>query len=167
MHVATTRRQHKDKVYETHLLRRSYREDGKVKNETLANLSYLPPETIQLIRESLAGKSHVIVGEGFELTRSLPHGHLAAVSVMANQLGLPDLLGPACKERDIAYALILARVVHPRPKLATTKWWRDTTLERDLGLDGVTTDDVYGAMDWLGTRQAGIEATLASGLSLI
>ncbi len=161
MHVATTRRQHKDKIYETHLLRRSYREDGKVKNETLANLSYLPPDTIQLIRESLAGKSHVIVGEGFELTRSLSHGHLAAVSVMANQLGLPDLLGPACKERDIAYALILARVVHPRPKLATTKWWADTTLSRDLGLEDVGTDDVYGAMDWLGTRQAGIEDVLA------
>jgi len=162
MHVATTRRQHKDKVYETHLLRRSYREDGKVKNETLANLSYLPPDTIQLIRESLAGKSHVIVGEGFELTRSLPHGHLAAVSVMANSLGLPDLLGPASRERDIAYALVLARVVHPRPKLATTKWWADTTLARDLALDDVTTDDVYAAMDWLGSRQAGIEAALAS-----
>ncbi len=161
MHVATTRRQHKDKVYETHLLRRSYREDGKVKNETLANLSYLPPDTIQLIRESLAGKSHVIVGEGFELTRSLPHGHLAAVSVMANQLGLPGLLGPACKERDIAYALVLARVVHPRPKLATTTWWADTTLAADLGLEDVSTDDVYAAMDWLGTRQASIEDVLA------
>ena len=162
MHVATTRRQHKDKVYETHLLRRSYREDGKVKNETLANLSYLPPETIQLIRESLAGKAHVIVGEGFELTRCLPHGHLAAVSVMANQLGLPDLLGPACRERSIAYALILARVVHPRPKLATTKWWDDTTLAADLGLEGISTDEVYAAMDWLGERQGAIEATLAT-----
>ncbi len=162
MHVATTRRQHKDKVYVTHLLRRSYREDGKVKNETLANLSYLPPETIQLIRESLAGKSHVIVGEGLELTRALPHGHLAAVSVMANQLGLPDLLGPACRERSIAYALILARVVHPRPKLATTKWWADTTLASDFALEGVTTDDVYAAMDWLGERQGAIEATLAT-----
>ena len=162
MHVATTRRQHKDKVYETHLLRRSYREDGKVKNETLANLSYLPPETIQLIRESLAGKSHVIVGEGFEVTRALPHGHLAAVAVMANQLGLPDLLGPACPERDIAYALVLARVVHPRPKLATTTWWGDTTLAADLGLEDVTTDEVYAAMDWLGGRQGAIEATLAA-----
>ena len=161
MHVATTRRQHKDKVYETHLLRRSYREGGKVKNETLANLSYLPAATIQLIRESLAGKAHVIVGEGFELTRCLPHGHLAAVSVMANQLGLPDLLGPACPERDIAYALVLARVVHPRPKLATTTWWNDTTLAADLGLEGVTTDGVYAAMDWLGQRQGSIEATLA------
>ena len=115
-----------------------------------------------MIRESLAGKSHVIVGEGFELTRALPHGHLAAVSVMANQLGLPDLLGPACKERDIAYALILARVVHPRPKLATTKWWADTTLSGDLGLEDVSTDDVYAAMDWLGTRQARIEDVLAT-----
>ena len=162
MHVATTRRQHKDKVYETHLLRRSYREDGKVKNETLANLSYLPPETIQLIRESLAGKAHVIVGEGFELTRALPHGHLAAVSVMAKSLGLADLLGPPSRERDVAYALILARVVHPRPKLATTKWWADTTLASDFALEGVTTDDVYAAMDWLGERQGAIEATLAT-----
>ena len=161
MHVATTRRQHKDKVYETHLLRRSYREDGKVKNETLANLSYLPVATIQLIRESLAGKSHVIVGEGFELTRALPHGHLAAVAVMAKRLGLPELLGPAGDSRDIVYALILARVVHPRPKLATTKWWADTTLAVDFALDDVSTDDVYQAMDWLGQRQAGIEATLA------
>ena len=161
MHVATTRRQHKDKVYETHLLRRSYREDGKVKNETLANLSYLPAATIQLIRESLAGKSHVIVGEGFELTRALPHGHLAAVGVMAKRLGLPELLGPAGRSRDIVYALILARVVHPRPKLATTKWWADTTLAVDFALDDVSTDAVYQAMDWLGQRQAGIEATLA------
>ncbi len=161
MHVATTRRQHKDKVYETHLLRRSYRENGKVKNETLANLSYLPAATIQLIRESLAGKSHVIVGEGLELTRALPHGHLAATAVMAKKLGLPELLGPPCRSRDIAYALILARVVHPRPKLATTKWWADTTLASDFALEGVSTDDVYAAMDWLGSRQAGIEATLA------
>ena len=162
VHVATTRRQHKGKVYETHLLRRSYREDGKVKNETLANLSYLPPDTIQLIRESLAGHSHVVVGEGLALTRSLPHGHLAVVAVMANQLGLPDLLGPPCRERDIAYALVLARVVHPRAKLATTRWWRDTTLAGDLAAEDATTDDVYAAMDWLGGRQGAIEATLAA-----
>jgi hypothetical protein len=80
---------------------------------------------------------------------------------MAKTLELAELLGPPCKERDIAYALILARVVHPRPKLATTKWWADTTLAPDLGLEGVTTDEVYAAMDWLGDRQAGIEATLA------
>jgi len=72
-----------------------------------------------------------------------------------------DLLGPACKERDIAYALVLARVVHPRPKLATTKWWGDTTLVSDLGLEDVGTDEVYKAMDWLGERQGVIETSLA------
>ena len=83
MHVAVTRRQHNGKVYETHLLRRSFREDGKVKNETLANLSHLPAETIRVIRESLAGKAHVLAGEGFEIERSLPHGDVGAVWAMA------------------------------------------------------------------------------------
>jgi len=92
MHVVTTRRQYKDKVYETHLLRRSYREDGKVKNETLANLSHLPAAAIQLIRESLAGRQHVIAGEDFEIERALPHGHVAALSAMANKLGMATLL---------------------------------------------------------------------------
>ncbi|MHB1252100.1 MAG: IS1634 family transposase [Acidimicrobiales bacterium] len=166
MHVATSSSHRIDKngverTYETHLLRRSVREGTRVRKETLANLTHLPPETLEAVRASLAGKTLVVAGEGLELSRSLPHGHLAAVSVMANQLGLPDLLGPACRERDIAYALVLARVVHPRPKLSTTKWWADTTLESDLALEDVTTDDVYGAMDWLGGRQAGIEAALA------
>jgi len=162
MHVATTRRQHKDKVYETHLLRRSYREDGKVKNETLANLSHLPSETIAAVRASLSGKTLVVAGEGLELSRSLAHGHLAATSVMATSLDLRELLGPPSRERDICYALILARVVHPRPKLATTKWWSDTTLDADFHLEDVSTDEVYAAMDWLGERQERIEAALAA-----
>lgn len=83
MHVVTTRRHYKDKVYETHLLRRSYRQDGKVKNETLANLSHLPPEAITLVRESLAGKTHVEAGADWEIERSVPHGHVAAVGAMA------------------------------------------------------------------------------------
>jgi hypothetical protein len=90
MHVATTRRQHKDKVYETVLLRRSFRQDGKVKNETLANLSHLPPEVIALIREALAGETHVRAGEGWEIERSLPHGQVAAVWAMADKLGLAE-----------------------------------------------------------------------------
>jgi len=122
MHVATTRRHYvgkdgTERHYETHLLRRSVRDGTKVRNETLANLSHLPDELIDAIRAGLAGKTLVVAGEGFELTRALPHGHVAAVATMAKTLGLLDLLGPACKERDIAYALILARVVHPRPKL--------------------------------------------------
>ena len=161
MHVATTRRQHKDKVYETHLLRRSYREDGKVKNETLANLSYLPAETIQVIRESLAGKHHVVAEDCFEIKRSLPHGHVAAVASMASELKLPALLGPSCRERDIIYALIIARAIRPASKLATSRWFGDTTLGVDLGVVGISTDEIYAAMDWLYARQGTIEAQLA------
>src|ERR1700730_15482922 len=102
VHVSTTRRHYKDKVYETTLLRRSYREGGKVKTETLANLSHLPPETIALIRESLAGKTHVEAGADWEIERSLPHGHVAAVAAMADRLGLAELLGPSGAERDLA-----------------------------------------------------------------
>ena len=161
MHVSITRRHYKDKVYETALLRRSYREGGKVKSETLANLSHLPPETLALVRESLAGKAHVLAGADWEIERSLPHGHVAAVWAMAAKLGLAELLGPACAERDLALALVVARVVCPASKLATTRWWQTTTLAADLGVAGSPTDDVYGAMDWLRGRQAGIEAALA------
>ena len=161
MHVAITRRQHKDKVYETVLLRRSYREDGKVKNETLANLTALPAATIELIRQSLAGKAHVVAGEGFDIARSLPHGHVAAVWAQARSLGFPQLLGPACAERDLALALIIARVCAPASKLATSRWWADTTLAVDLGVEQAGTDEVYAAMDWLVARQDRIEATLA------
>src|SRR5271169_1129085 len=161
MHVATTRRQHKDKVYETVLLRRSFRQDGKVKNETLANLSHLPPEVIGLIRDALAGRAHVIAGEGWEIERSLPHGHVAAAWAMADRLGLGKLLGPPGRHRDLAVALIVARVCKPASKLATTRWWADTTLGSDLALADASTDEVYAAMDWLLARQNRIEATLA------
>ena len=159
--MSTTRRHYKDKVYETTLLRRSFREAGKVKTETLANLSHLPAETIALIRSSLAGKTHIEAGADFEIERSLPHGHVAAVCAMADKLGVAKLLGPPCAQRDIALALVVARAVRPGSKLATTRWWNSTTLAEDLGVAEASTDDVYGAMDWLLERQAGIEAALA------
>jgi Transposase DDE domain len=161
MHVVVTRRQHKDKVYSTTLLRRSFREDGKVKNETLANLSALPEATIEVIRASLAGKELVAAGEVATIERSLPHGHVAAVWAQAKALGLPGLLGPACAERDLAMGLIVARVARPGSKLATTRWWADTTLGVDLGVGDAATDEVYEAMDWLVARQDRIEKTLA------
>jgi hypothetical protein len=159
--VVTTRRHYKDKVYETVLLRRSYREGGKVKTETLANLSHLPPEAIAAVRASLAGQTLVAASEGFEVERSLPHGHVAAVWAMARELGLAKLLGPACPERDLVLALVVARACQPASKLATTRWWASTTLGPDLGVEGASTDDVYAAMDWLVARQAGTEAALA------
>ncbi|KJF17000.1 hypothetical protein [Acidithrix ferrooxidans] len=121
VHVHTTRRNYKDKVYETHLLRRSYREDGKVKNETLANLCHLSSVTIELIRESLAGKSHVVAGEEFEIERSLFHGHVGAIAAMANKLKLASLLSPESKERDIILALVIARATSPSSKLGFTE----------------------------------------------
>ena len=161
MHVATTKRRYKDKVYETHLLRRSFRVDGKPRNETLANLSHLPPEVIDMIRRSLKGETFVSADDTFEILRSLPHGHVAAVWAQAKALGFPKLLGPACPERDVVMGLIVARVCRPGSKLATTRWWQDTTLAVDLGISEATTDDVYTAMDWLVERQDTIEKRLA------
>jgi hypothetical protein len=161
MHVTTTRRHYKGKVYETVLLRRSYREHGKVKNETLANLSHLPAETIELVRRSLRGEGFIAADTAVKVTRSLPHGHVALVWAAARRLGFPALLGPACPQRDLAMALVVARVVRPGSKLATTRWWADTTLAEDLGVADASTDDVYQAMDWLGSRQDRIEQALA------
>lgn len=161
VHVARVVRKYKDREYVSHLLRRSYREEGRVRHETLGNVSALPEATIELIRQSLAGKAHLVAGEGFEIDRSLPHGHVAAVAQVAKDLGFPALLGPACWQRDLTFALVVARVCRPGSKLATTRWWADTTLAADLGVAGATTDDVYEAMDWLYERQGDIEATLA------
>jgi hypothetical protein len=86
-HVVTTRRAYKDKVYCTHLLRRSYREDGKVKNETLGNLSHLPDALIDIIRRSLQGETFVAASEAFEVVRSRAHGHVHAVALAMQRLG--------------------------------------------------------------------------------
>jgi transposase len=161
VHVARVVRKYKDKEYESFLLRRTYRDNGKVRHETLGNISSLPADTIELIRASLAGKPVVVVGDDLEVVRSLPHGHVAAVWSEARALGFPNLLGPPCPERDLAMALIVARVCRPGSKLATTRWWTDTTLAVDVGVADASVDDVYAAMDWLYGRQDRIEAALA------
>jgi len=146
----------------SYLLRRTYRDGGKVKHETLANLSALPPATVEAVRASLAGQALVAAGDAAQVTRSRPHGHVAAVTAQATALGLPGLLGPAGRRRDVAFALIIARVIKPGSKLATTSWWADTTLAEDLGVAGAGIDEVYAAMDWLGRRQDSIEKALAA-----
>jgi hypothetical protein len=165
MHVARVVRKYqtKDGPRESvsHLLRRSFRAEGKIRHETLANVSALPEPALAALRAALADKSLLVAGESFEITRSRPHGHLAAVATAARALGLPELLGPPSRARDIAYGLVLARVVRPASKLATLRWWADTTVVEDLGLAEVGTDEVYAAMDWLLDRQEAIEATLA------
>ena len=147
--------------YETHLLRRSWREDGKVRNETVANLSHLPLDLIEVIRGSLAGEAFVPASAAATVTRSVPHGHVAAVWAQAVALGLPALMGPASRHRDLAMALIISRVVRPGSKLATASWWDDTSLGADLDVAGASTDEVYAAMDALLGRQDAIEAKLA------
>jgi len=168
MHVARIRSGYTDKQgrrreYESRYLRRTYRDGGKVKHETLANLSGLPEQVIDAIEGALKGAvlAPVRQAEAVTITRSLPHGHVAAVHAMAVKPGLPRLPGPACPQRDLALALVISRVVAPASKLSTLTWWPDVTLGADLGVDGATTDEVYAAMDWLEGRQDAIEAGLA------
>jgi hypothetical protein len=147
--------------YSSAYLRRTYREAGKVKNETVANISALPDHVVDLIEAGLKGQQLVPAGEAVTITRSVPHGHVAAVHAMAAKLGLPALLGPAGRPRDLALALIISRVAAPASKLSTLAWRDDTTLGTDLGVAGASTDDVYAAMDWLAGQQDAIEAGLA------
>ena len=148
--------------YESVLVRRSYRDGKKVRHETLANLSKLPAEVIDAIEATLKGQTLVPAGSEFSIVRSLPHGHVAAVAAMARQLGLPALLGPTGRHRDIVLALIISRVIRPRSKLSTRSWWPDTTLGADLGVTDASTDEIYAAMDWLAGRQDAIEKKLAA-----
>jgi hypothetical protein len=150
------------KDYSSAYLRRTYRDGGTVRNETVASLSALPDHVIDLIDAGLKGQRLVPAGDAVTITRSLPHGHVAAVHAMARTLGLPALLGPAGPQRDLAMALIISRVVAPASKLSTLAWWDDVTLGADLGVAGASTDDIYAAMDWLAGRQDGIEAGLAA-----
>jgi hypothetical protein len=154
-------KQGRRKDYTSAYLRRTYRDGGTVKNETVANLSALPDHVIDLIDAGLKGRQLVPAAEVVTITRSLPHGHVAAVHAMARTLGLPALLGPAGRQRDLALALIISRVAQPGSKLSTLTWWNDTTLGADLGVADASTDDIYAAMDWLGGRQDAIEAELA------
>jgi Transposase DDE domain len=147
--------------YESAYLRRSFRAEGKVKNETVANLSALPGHVIDWIDAGLKGEQLIPAEAAATIERSLPHGHLAAVYAQAKALGLPGLLGPGGRERDLALALIVSRVVRPSSKLSTLSWWADTTLGVDLGVADASTDEIYAAMDWLVTGQDRIEAALA------
>ncbi len=148
--------------YESVLVRRTYRDGKKVRHETLANLSKLPDDVIAAIEATLKGQTLVAAGSEFTITRSLPHGDVAAVAAMARQLGLPALLGPPCRSRDLVFALIISRVIKPASKLSTLSQWSDSTLGVDLDVTGASTDEIYAAMDWLAGRQDAIETKLAA-----
>jgi transposase len=166
VHVATTRRRYKGKLYETHLLRRTYREGSKVKHQTLGNISHLPPRVVEIIRAALRGREFLPVDESLEIRRTLPHGHVAAVLGSLRKIGLENLLASRrCRSRDLVVAMVVARVLDPCSKLATARGLRaDTafsTLGEILGVESVDEDDLYGAMDWLVRRQPRIETKLA------
>jgi len=149
-------------VYTAHLLRRSYREGGKVKKQTLANLSHLPDELIELIRAGLRGERFVAAGEAFQIERSLPAGHVEAALQMARRLEMARLLDRArSRQRDLCLAMLVQRVLAPGSKLAMTRVFAQSTLASELGVEGADEDELYAALDWLLARQPRIERALA------
>jgi transposase len=151
------------------LLRESYRENGKVKSRTLANLSHLPPHQIEALRLALAGKlptSASPLPDSFHISRSLPHGHAAAVLACLSNLHLDSILDSTpCRQRDLVVAMIAARILDPASKLATARGLHPDTLNSSLGdllhLDAADESELYHAMDWLLPRQQRIEQELA------
>jgi len=148
------------------LLRESYRDGDRVKNRTLANLSDWPQERIETLRAVLRGDKLVPAGEGMEIVRALPHGHVAAALGVARQIGLDDLLPDGSeRQRNLALALIVERLIDPAAKLATARALDETTainsLGVTLGLGEVKAKEVYAALDWLGMAQPSIEDALA------
>ena len=166
VHVATTTRRYHGKTYRSHLLRRTFRLNGKVKHETLGNISHLPDHIIDLVRRALKGESLVNPEAAFSCRRSFPHGHVAAVLGSLKQLGLHSLISrPASRMRSLVVAMIVARVVDARSKLATARSLHPesavSTLGQMLALEAVDENELYAAMDWLIRRQRGIEQRLA------
>jgi hypothetical protein len=148
------------------LLRESYRDGARVKNRTLANLSDWSPEKIEALRAALRGDKLVPAGEGMEIVRALPHGHVAAALGLARQIGLDELLpaGPE-RQRNLALAMIVERLIDPASKLATARALDEATATNSLGvtlgLGEVNSKEVYAALDWLGMAQPSIEDALA------
>ena len=162
MHVVTNTIKRGDREYHSTLLRRSYREDGKVKKETLANLSHLPEHVIDGIRAMLAGRNLVDLDEQLEIERSLPHGHVAASLGVLRDLDLERLISRArCRERDLVVALVVQRLIGPGSKLSATRHLQQTTLASELDLGEVSEAELLSAMDWLLARQERIEKALA------
>ena len=161
LYLADIKRKYKDKVYHTYLLRRSYRDCQKVKQQTIANLTILPDDTREIIKKSLQGDIFVPARGGIEVTRSRSHGHVEAVRKCCKDLGLAELISYPCRERDLVEAMIIARVLNPQTKLATARWWHNTTLPELLNVEDADEDELYGAMDWLLAHQPLIEEKLA------
>src|SRR6188472_2212031 len=150
------------------LLRESYREDGKVRTRTLANLSRWPEHKVEKLSRALKGLPAARdLSQAFDITRSLPHGHVAAVLGTSQRLGLPELIDATpSRNRDLVSAMLIAQVIGPGSKLATARGLRTQTstssLGQVLGVAGCDEDDLYAAMDWALARKDSIENALAA-----
>ena len=147
----------------TVLLRESYREGNKVGKRTLANLSSLSAAQIEAIRAALRGEALQPAAQRFEITASRSHGHVQAVALTMQHLGLASLVASKpCRERELVLAMVASRIVAPHTKLATTRWWHTTTLAEDFAVADASEDDLYAAMDWLLARQDTVQKKLAA-----
>lgn len=163
VHVAKIIKKVKGRIYTSYLLRRSFRENGKVKHETLGNISHLPPHLIELVRKALNEEA---VPGNWEIERSLPHGHVELVLGVLRDIGLDnDLASKPCRERDLIIAMIVSRIIEPDSKLACCRSLRPQTAAHSLGhelrLGEISDSELYRAMDWLLERQNRIENKLA------
>ena len=145
------------------LLRESYRENGKVKNRTLANLTCLPKHAIEALRLSLKG-GNLVSASDLEIVEngSPAHGHVDAVLTAMKRLKFAQLISARnSRERALIISMVAARIIEPKSKLATTRWWHETTLPEIMGVDDADEDELYDVMDWLLARQSNIEKKLA------
>ena len=162
MHVAVVPSRQKSGEYSSVLVRQSYREGGKVKHRTLANLSKLPPNVVETVRAMLRGEQVGPLADSFEIVRSLPHGNVLAVLGQLRKLGLDKLIAARPRrERELATAMIASRVLEPASKLATVRSFDSSTLASELGVADADEDELYAAMDWLLEQQPKMESALA------
>ena len=162
MHVAVVPSRQKSGEYSSVLVRQTYREGGKVKHRTLANLSKLPTAAVDAVRAILRGDQVGPLAESFEILRSLPHGDVLAVLGMLRQLGLDKFIAARPRrERELSVAMIASRLLDPGSKLATVRGWQNSTLASELGVEDANEDELYSAMDWLLQAQPKVESKLA------
>jgi hypothetical protein len=162
-HVVTICKRVGEREYRTHLLRRSYRDGDKIRTETIANLTHLGNEKVEMIRRAMSGESLVNIDDNLKVTSSLPHGHVAAVLAMAKALDLERLIDrQPSRKRSLAMAMICQRVpLSAGSKLASSRSFANSTIAQELGVVGASEDDLYEALDYLSERQEAIENRLA------
>jgi transposase len=162
MHVAVVPSRQRSGEYSSVLVRQTYREGGKVKHRTLANLSKLPTAAVDAVRAILRGEQVGPLAESFEILRALPHGDVLAVLGELRQLGLDKLIAARPRrERELSVAMIASRILEPGSKLATVRSWQNSTLASELEVEDADEDELYAAMDWLLEAQPKVEAKLA------